>query len=92
MSGVWKRAENWKPTSPVDGREEQSEDSNDGDGSDVDEDREDGGVGSDVYYIDEDGEVSISMVNLLAVSQTNWRVISGTAGNCGERQKLKCYQ
>ena len=42
----------------MDGREEQSEDSNDGDGSDVDEDREDGGVGSDVYYIDEDGEES----------------------------------
>ena len=28
--------------------------------------------------------------NLLAVSQTNWGVISGTAGNGGDRQKLKC--
>ena len=76
----------------MNGKEQQSEDSDDGDGSDVDEDREDGGGGSDVYYIDEDGEVSIAMVNLLAVSQTNCGVISGTAGNGGERQKLKCYQ
>ena len=27
--------------------------------------------------------------NLLAVSQTNWGVISGTAGNGGEREKLE---
>ena len=78
LGGVGKRAEDWKSASPVDGKEQQSEyeDSNGGYGAGADEDGEDGN----------------NDANLLAVSQTNWGVISGTAGNGGERQKLKYYQ
>ena len=88
LGGVGKRAEDWKSASPVDGKEQQSEyeDSNGGYGAGAAEDGADGGDA------DEDGEDGNNDANLLAVSQTNWGVISGTAGNGGERQKLKYYQ
>ena len=59
------------------------------------EDSEDGGVGGyddgDENDDDTDGDADedVNYENLLAVSQTNWGVISGTAGNGGEREKLK---
>ena len=82
LGGVGKRAEDWQSASPVDRQEQQSEHKDSYDGcvrghEDGDED------------VDEDGK-DRNCENLLAVSQTNWGVISGTAGNGGEREKLKC--
>ena len=85
LGGVGKRAEDWKSASPVDGKEQQSE-YEDSNGAGAAED------GADDGDADEDGEDGNNDANLLAVSQTNWGVISGTAGNGGERQKLKYYQ
>ena len=84
MGGVGKRAEDWESASPVHRQEQKSEyeasyDGGVGGHDDADEDDEDA---------DKDGEDG-NGENLLAVSQTNWGVISGTAGNGGEREKLK---